>query len=321
MVISDDRATTPDGRPADDRGQLILVGALAIALVLFGLVVLVNATVFAGTVGSYGTVETVKEGGTASLEIERGIAATASSVNTAERYESPGDVSTAIEDNVSALDLPLATHNADAAGTHVAIDDVTADDDANRTTQDVPANFSSASGDDSWEPINATAAGPDDVDAVGAFTVEINATGTGDSLEITINGSEDDTTITLTDEDGEVDLDLDEGETSCTIDATGGWVVVDVADGSVAFSDCEFAPLAGIDDVERIEFDSAGDIQGTYDIVVDGTIDDDDRFTTDADELDAPYRSAAIWSVTVDYVFDTEDVTVETTDREVKLYP
>src|SRR6056297_1851309 len=88
-----------------DRGQLILVGAVAIALVLLGLVLVVNTALFTQVVGSEGTVETATDAGVSGHELGESIAAIARSEN--RHNTSVDDINSAIDGEVTGHLQPL----------------------------------------------------------------------------------------------------------------------------------------------------------------------------------------------------------------------
>jgi len=101
-----------------DRGQLILVGAIAIALILLGLVLIVNTALFTQIVGSEGTVQSAKEGSVSGHEIGNSIGAVVAQKNLHE--DDVSDINSEVYDTVNDdLRPALAKRSIEQSGSFV----------------------------------------------------------------------------------------------------------------------------------------------------------------------------------------------------------
>jgi hypothetical protein len=147
--------TDDSGRTAtEDRGQLVLVGAVAIAFVLIGLVVLFNGVVFTENVGSEGAVVDAKSSGATTVSIERGVGQAAHTVHTNQKYDTSDDseLETHLEDNVTEFNTWHRIHDGETRGVFTNVSFEGVNQTGTRIVQDDDSGaFTSADGNTRWE--------------------------------------------------------------------------------------------------------------------------------------------------------------------------
>lgn len=285
-----------------ERGQLILVGAIAIALILLGLVLIVNTALFTQVVGSEGTVESAKEGGVSGQEIGDSIGAVVAEENVEEDFVSTidTDVEGAVEND---LESAYAKRTVETSGSFVSMEYIDSEEPGSIIEQDSPAAI------DSWDPVIQ------DSD-VGEFLlvvntgpssngeVEIDVTPDGESmktLEVEVNGP-----------GTEVDLT---GAASCSdIRATDGTVRIDLRHGSV-YEDrrCQFDLFTNGSENYDVSFRNVGDdVTGTYVIATDDT-----GISSEPPSVDV---TEAVWRFSYEFTYESKDATVTSDRRVIDVY-
>lgn len=105
---------------ANDRGQLVLVGAVAIAFIVVGIVVVFNGVVFTESTGDQGTVIDTKGGGSIGLSAERNVGEAAHAANRGGKFEDSADID--INEYIEPTQAPLATAEAESGGSLVNVE-------------------------------------------------------------------------------------------------------------------------------------------------------------------------------------------------------
>lgn len=313
---------------SDDRGQLILVGAVAIALVLLGLVLVVNTAVFTQVVGSEGTVETTRSGGVAAGELADALATTVAEENRqAGPSDNGGSVDNEIEDEIdgteSALGAALRDRSLESRGSFVSLEYDGNEDVGTRIAQEDVGSFADASGDPRWSPVAlenrsdigafAMVIDTDESDFTSPFDVEVTGA-SGGSTELTLDEAAS----------GDIELDVTGSTTaSCSIEPTNDTVRIDVAAGRVyEDSSCQFDAFRDVEPGYVVEFRGGDAVQGTYELTISDDVSPlfntvDPRFSTASDD---PTLTTAVWSFAYRYEYDTDDATVESDRRVVNVY-
>ncbi len=114
-----------DGR---DRGQLILVGAIAIAFIVLGVVVVFNGVLYTQAISSGDSVESVTNAQTTELEVQRGVCGVLERLNEDDTVNATAH-EVRYHDNVEAFSDTYRTTTAQSrpALVHVEVDDVGVD--------------------------------------------------------------------------------------------------------------------------------------------------------------------------------------------------
>lgn len=280
---------------SDERGQLILVGAIAIALVVLGLVLIVNTALFTQIVGSEGTVESAKEGGVSGQEIGDAIGAVV-----AEENRNGGGVSTI---NSSTADIvedrlqpALAERSIEGSGAFVSLEYTGSAEDGVLVKQD------DNSGLDDGQLVS-------DGD-IGEFvlTIDTAASAIGEEFYITIDDGTSPKNLTVNvDSSNEISLSGADEENCSAIEPTDGTVRIDIDHGLVfEDSDCEFDLYGDTQPSYDVSLTGGGDVNANYVLVTNGT---------------SPVSSSSvIWSFEYAFKYDSNDATVRSDRREVDVY-
>ncbi|MFB6252624.1 MAG: hypothetical protein ABEI27_13250 [Halobellus sp.] len=259
------------GGAGTDRGQLLLVGALSLAVLFVALALLLNTAIYTGNlatreagIGGTEAVEYVsasQDGGIAAIE----------SVNR-RNASSHATLYTALRETMAAWDDTAAHHravNGDAADV-----DVVGTTNGTRIRQrDANRNFSSVGGAPDWTVVDGAM-------GIRSIRFEVDAarlkTGPTNSFRMDVSSADGTRSLSLynnSTDDPRALIDGPAGTATCPAgSAPGGTFVVDVANGSVGGASCP--ALTRLDDtsgtvtVEYADGDVAG---GRYSIVVNGT--------------------------------------------------
>lgn len=300
---------------ARNRGQLILIGAIALAFIILGLVVVLNGVLFTETIASGNDVEEVGNAERSDLEVRRGVGGLVREVNVgANESTDEDDLEDAIEANVSSFQRNYSnvTSGSQAQLTNVSGVNVSEYGRLVHQPDQAPlTNNSSASGDPHWNVYNNSGS-----ERLEAFVLTVNnSTLSGAGVVIEVENSSDTNSITISQgSDGNVSVD-DATNTSCEIETrSDGTVEIDLLRGQLRGGgehDCNTLRLPpDPDDVKRLGFENGDQGEGTYEIVF---------------EAETPDSSNDRWSVLaattveVDYHFQGEGVSYDRT-LEVDVY-
>jgi|AntDeeMinimDraft_6_1070357.scaffolds.fasta_scaffold26087_1 hypothetical protein len=115
------------GTTRDNRGQLILVGAIALSLVLIGIVVVFSTTLFTANMASSSTNAGISDGSAVESDVERTVVDLAQQANNDSNNDNYGDRTTAFNNSIKEYDRLIAERYADSGPTIVSIppDEVT----------------------------------------------------------------------------------------------------------------------------------------------------------------------------------------------------
>lgn len=291
---------------ADDRGQLILVGAIAMALIVIGLVLVINTALFTDVVGSEGTVEGAKGAGVASEEIEDSVGQVVHEENVDGSRATTvewSDVRGTTEGNLT--DLLLNT-SLDGQGAYL---DVTLGADRK------PGQFVYQDGDTPFSTASVPR-GPSDRTAVGHFELGVLPSVSG-TVQITVQGSAAGSeTLTVT-TDGSSDVDVNPSTGSCpTVEGAGSYLWIDVRHGVDATGQCHFDLFQSLEGPYRVTVDqTGGSPQGQYRMVVD----EDASSDLPCGVLNV-HCEGAVWTYELSYTYETIETTAEADSVEVPVY-
>jgi hypothetical protein len=315
-----------------NRAQLILIGALLLATIVFGLSFLLNSLLFnSAGASSPASVSVVEAEGT-TFETQRSLRSLAVRVNHERRNVSldPSGATPALnatfEANVTRFGRLLAESKA-TAGTrivNVSFNNdssrwgyriVQAHDDDFRKGTDITTD---------WSPV------PDTPDAaVRWFTVNVNATSEdladNQANAFTVDARNDTASFDLAiwkQDQNNVSISVD-GNPPITCGGIEGRILLDLYRGQAHTDDCEFQGVRSLGDPVSIEFEEPEHMAGRYSIVVNRTrsshfsdeytrcVDssDDGRPPSDADPCVAP----ALWTANVTTTVHSDRLAYENT--------
>ncbi|MFB6311710.1 MAG: hypothetical protein ABEH64_11100 [Salinirussus sp.] len=289
------------------RGQLILIGAVLLATVIFGLSFLLNSMLYAGATATGSTTAAVGEADQIGFEVQRGVRPLVIRVNHAARNITASGLATAVNSNVTRFSKLYGESKAAAGSTAVAVayDNATSEF-GTRIVQVQDAEFLDPSGDLDWKPV-------DDSAAVGWFTVNVdleNSTVNPAVFNVSNSSNQIDYTLERNGTNVTVTSDPDwTGPVSTECGETGGRVLLDMFAGTAYTSDCAFngtGRLSGM--VEEIRIDHGDRIEGRFSIVANRSATPVGHCTTGTPVTD-PCRVPAVW---------TANLSVSVTGQQVR---
>ncbi|WP_323192318.1 hypothetical protein [Halostella sp. PRR32] len=300
-----------------DRAQLILVGSIALAFIIIGLVVVFNTVLFTDNLAAQGSVGEIENAQEFQQQVERDMP------ELVRHVENGTDSNTAFSGNVdgnvsTTYNRLLAETYADGSPTYV---NVTFNESSStfgtRVVQNNDTKFNS-SGDTSnldWEPVQ-----PGDPRYIGQFETNIT---TGELLDVsgsdnfTIvlrseSASEPPVHIQLSDDTGTLVLNQTRGsgitQNVCTI--PDSHVRLNITNGSAPnHSACSFNSTNVLSGPYSMEFRNVDNVQGNYSFVVNGTVDSHPGIVWDRDGPATPYANRVLLEAGVDLYYQSRTVT------------
>ena len=310
----------------DDRAQLMLVGALVLAVIFVTLAVLLNAAIYTGNVAT-------RDPGPGTGEaIEYENEATAMARTTVDGIDGGGSATYAeLQENFT----DTVGEWSRAAGTHAVVSladgssEVINSENGTRITQTSDRNFTSDGNATTWTVANDSRARAFRLNVTQNSLASTDTPATDNSFRVTFNDSADewaaylhqsggdtgDVAVTVQDPDGDTN--------SCTVDpGTDDRAVIDLTAGTVAGEDCPelrfFGNLSGEYTIRYVDaLDGGGNEQvvGTYAVVVDRRL---DRLETGADVVGEPTATRTLYSAELRVTYRTSNVYYQS---EVRIAP
>jgi hypothetical protein len=310
---------------AGETAQVVLVGAVAMAFIIVGLVVVSNTVLYSESVGSEGSLSSADE--TAEFQ---GIARD-STASTVYRVNERNDFATspagkdalddAVRNNVTNLSNLLATEYGQEYGVFVDVEpDLANSEYGARVEQDAETFFNnSGGGGDTWDPVDT----PTTVTEFEAsFNVsempDLGAPGdSADRFAITIANGSASRDIEVFNDSGNLSIAGGSASSECS-QIDDGLLLVDLQNGSVPGTDCTFGGVDAVDGQVTVEFSNGDAAVGTYSFVVeDYAIGEDSKYANAGGGQ--PYSATVYWMVAVDVTYDGPEVGYDLS-REVPIY-
>ena len=310
-----------------DRGQLFIVGALALSVILVALAVLLNTAIYTGNVATRDTgVET-----TTVIEYENAATSMATRTLRHANYHnntSYGDLDDRFTQGVSRWDRTAGRHVTLGGGDGHLNASTT---NGTRIVQDDRRNFTNAGGSDAWElgddvhvrnftmAVNEstlpTREDSDDIDEVSDFTgssdfyVEIHDVDEENwQVYVYYYSTSDEVRITVIDSGSSLEGTCSSSTTDPTVDLTNA---------SLDGSHCDALTFwSAADEPYEFDYENAGTVEGTYSLVVDkdiSALDTDDY--NDTNSGTSPYVTPAIYSADLTVTYRSPSVYYRTTHR------
>jgi hypothetical protein len=315
--MADVRERSRAGDRERDRGQLILVTGLAVAVTLVALVLLLNTVIYTQNLATRGTGVDHGEAVAFRGETVSGVGAVVDAENR-EGYDDWESVNGSVRDAVARYDN-LSTRYSAERGTiaDVEEDSLALSEGTILSQTDDSRTFTSASGDTDWllaenvssvRRFRATVAGENLSEGPsGAFAIRLVSE--SDTRQFYVyNDSEDAIAVS-----NDVDGSAPEG---CT--ASGPEATVDLTTGTVGGTDCPELDYPAGSDEYNVTIASGGEVTGTYELTV-GLPPGDSKVKTEAfadpDEDSAPRWGHAVYDAVFDVHFETATLEFHTRVR------
>lgn len=311
------------------RAQIVLVGALAIAFIILGIVVVFNTSLYAENVDSTGTVSSVNQAEQVRHAGGDGVAGLAYWMNEG-NFTSENDLATTMNDNASNLSAVWQSLYARSQPTtvNVSLDgssseygvrvfQPTTDDFRARSASPTRANWTVTPTSGTYSDVGrfelTLERGSLDTSQTGAFHLSVlgnNESGDWEwrNVWFTRDGSGN-VTVYLAENSSTTDPRTtsfewyeETGTEVCDI-SVGVTTEVDLVDGSIEGTNCfEFLrglrPVSGTDGYE-LQFRNGGNVSGQYAVYLSNTAFEANSFGTRVGNSgDAPYYSYILWETT-----------------------
>jgi hypothetical protein len=307
-------------RESGGRGQVLLVGALAIAFVIVGLAVLFNAVTYTGQTAMPEAGSSIDDATQFDFEARRGARELVLRVNHAGVYGSPSSLARNVSANVSNYSAIMgAAYSSHGAAVNVSFENATSEY-GRRIVQHEPRSFTNGGADD-WQLV-------DEAGEVGWFVVTVNGTDlaenpsnafainvtndTGEYVEYRIHGKGGGVVnVTVDSSDGA-------GDGLYQINTTRGHVTLDLLDGTSPMNRSIRMPsIRRLDGPYNVTFVNGGQARGLYSIVVPSA--DRVNGSIAACVSTPPCHGPAVWNVTVETYYESPAVNV-THNQTIPVY-
>jgi hypothetical protein len=321
---------------SDRRGQLILVGAILIALVVVGITIIVNTVLFVENTSTDQSTTELRQAEQVEAELRDAIRSTTFRVNHRNRNHSASELRRATERNVTRLTRTMDQQYLASQSLSVTVS-VNGTDNGTRLVQTADGDFTHPNPPPSmvstnWHPVkpgappsprlgwfvlNLNATEP----TTGPFDVEVrNESGSAVSVEVErLNGSA-----------YEIRSDVyTGGDTTVTCGTRGNRLVLNMRDGtSPTDESCTFNGTAEIANASTVEFSNADQAYGKYAVVIDETYASGPSLPASVQSCDSPTNppptdpcyTPVVWALQFETEIASESVS-RTGEHNVTVYP
>lgn len=294
-------------RLTGERGQLILIGALTVALLVVGVTVTINTVLFVENTATDEGAVVVNQAAEVTSELRRAVQSTTLHVNHQSRDHTFPQLTDYTKSNVSKLESVMSQQylQSRSLSVNVSIEDPT---EGTRVVQTADSDFTE-------NPISSGSP------RIGWFVMNLNATeDTGGSFKTVVSNGSEDVTVTITRENAsayEVESTVSSGGSAKTTCRTrGNRLVLDVHRGqSPTDLACQFNGTGEVQNASTVEFTDGGNAFGKYSIVT-----ADSSVSLPWSCGSKPCTTPAIWSVQFETTVAGSEF-VQRSDHNVTVYP
>ncbi|PSP55192.1 hypothetical protein BRC82_06705 [Halobacteriales archaeon QS_1_67_19] len=313
--------------PTDrDRGQLILVTGLAIAVMLVALVLLLNTVIYTQNLATRGADVDDRAAVEFQQAVVEGVGEVIDAENRAE-YGNSAKVEANVTDGIDRYDaLASRYHTEQSTVAYVDRETVSLSDGALLRQTDASRDFTNAGGGaGDWTLVEGAGAGnaPGVRDATITVSREDLSDSAGSGFALQLSGDADnDWRVRLYDDGGAVTVAVKNGSESLetgVCSAAGPEATVDLTAGTLNGSACpQLAWATGVSAPYDVEFVNGAEATGTYALTVHNGSATTDVRTDNFESPDAgasPRAAAAVYAAEFAVHFRTPDLTYRTTVR------
>jgi hypothetical protein len=317
--------------PADDRGQLILVGAIALAFVIVALAIAFNGALFADTLADSEARPDLTAAEQLDRQAARDLPRLLVYLNHRRPYPDTATLDATVTANVSTY-ARLATEarlQERPGVVNVSLENRTYGTRVVQTTDGPFTEAGTPGGDPSWQPVdddrtvgwavlNLDAANVSDADGADRFTVElVDADGDWARLHLSRNTTTGDDSRTV---DVETVLSSGNGTSPQPCPSSQGRLLLDLRTGTSFGGGCSFNLTQPLDGPYDVQFTNGDAATGTYAFVTEGsppnTLAGGAYACPDAT---GPCNAPVVWEATAVTTYETRATTTEST-RQVVVY-
>lgn len=300
-----------------DRGQLLLVGSIIIALVFVGLTVLLNSVIYTENVSGGSAVEVTGDITEFNKEARRSARGLTIRVNHARTYTSTAAIDSNLAQNFSIYSDRLAESYADTGSVYVNISHERVTDPGTRVVQRADDTMPSASPvfaapqQLGWFVLNLKVS---ELQQSPPFTVKLHDT-SGSTLTVEIEKTPGNKVQVNSSIDGA-------HKSSVMCQPAGGRVLLDLIDGTAHTGDCSFNATGFLQSpYDDIEFQNGGSAKGKLSVVVNGSDSDLTFPSSDCGAAPAtdPCHTTVAWKIEITSRYSSTAVSYDNT-QNVTVY-
>lgn len=313
--------------PDRSRGQLILIGALGLAVILLGMAVVFNSVVLSGEASTAGATTDVEQVSVYNKQVRKDVRTLTVHTNHRDVYASETALNDSLRRNVTEYGRLLSTTYAAEQGVQANASFVGRNETGTRIVQKTDREFRSPgpAGPD-WTPVGS---GYTPEAEVGWFVLNVNASQTSDRTK-------DSFTVLIEGDDGEnVTVRMDQNASTEGVEsalnvrantsaganesviciASGDRVLIDFLEGSCVNDQSKtFETVEKLEQPYSIEFENGGEGVGKYSIVTDHNA--SGSYTCPGS---TPCTTPAAWSLRLGVTYDSGGVSYDNV-QNVSIY-
>ena len=309
-------------RVADDRGQLILIAAFALAVTFIALALVVNSAIFTENLASRGDGSASGDALSGRQAVESELGDVMALINTRDAAGWP-----TLQDamNASIANATRIVGKQEAAqGRYMGLSNPRHEEGTHIVDRNSSGStFEGASGADRWTVARTSATRAFVMNVTRSSVTGGTSTFGGtrsDEFEVNVTAGTDAWLLNLTDRSGQFTVGVagagDSG--TCAVPGSSRSVVIDLTAGTVGGRDCAALSFAeGVSGTYDVEFNNSHRVSGNYSLVVDrdGYSSGELQSGPGVGDPDDPYATAALYATTVRYRYDAPTIHYETDVR------
>lgn len=305
---------SPTGLDSRERGQLLLVGAITLAILLVGLVIVFNSALFTETVDQESAIQSSNDAVEFMTQTEQDLRSLTIRVGHGQEYSSDAAVNSSVQENVTSYNLVLKEAYADASATYVNVSYHPGDSvNGRRIVQAREGEFTQpTSGDTQWSPVG----GPRSDVGWMVFNFNTSELSLNDGFSVRVSNSSAFYEASFRrNSSGHVVVQTNvsenhaaNGTVACR--PVNGRLLVDVMAGDVYQRSCGFNGTApSVEPPYQVQFRNGDEASGKYEVVareeasVDGAIAD-----CSGPSPPSPCQSPVVWAQNVTIVYRSSQV-------------
>ncbi|WP_229124062.1 DUF7261 family protein [Halapricum desulfuricans] len=319
-------------RQFSSRGQLLLVGAVALAVIILGLSVVVNTVLFTENVGTGEDRVESSEISEFTFESQRDVRSLLLRINHVNETRTVSELNANVRRRIADYSDGMARMYASSGSKFVDVSYNQTLITATRIVQNNDRNFTYSSRGATVSNWSFT----DDRVDIGWFVVNVDLRNTsGEHTTIKVNGESEAISYQLNRSDGGNGADLRVqttyagGSDTTACESTGGRVLLDLRSGKAFASECTFRGIETLSPPYSVNVSNGDNIEGQYDLAVDTEWSKDidteaangstDDYSACSPGDPGPCLSPIVWKGQVDLTYRS-DQTDFTTTRNVSVY-
>ncbi|WP_135819974.1 DUF7261 family protein [Halostella litorea] len=302
-----------DRRCGRDRAQLVLVGSIAIAFIVLGLVVVFNTVLFTENIAARGSVDEVEEATEFQQQVEREVPELIRRVENG--TVSNGELTSNVEANVSGTySRLLAETHAESGTKYVDVEFDESESTFQTRITHTETEFQRAGGTGDWSPVNSER---NVTDFRAQMVVnQLSDTGPGtENFTVLLENSSDRIEVRFEknpSNEMEITSNYSGNVETCSVGDYNEKAWVNLSTGSsVNKSGCDFYALDDLKAPYTVHFQNPDRVEGNYTFLASGSGIASQPVYHDRDGSSSPYATLLVKEANLDLTFETGTVTYE----------